>query len=237
MTCRLFLQRLSARVGRRNIPTGLPHHPFDEVPAPLTSGSAPAPPGGRSRRGTHPTPVRFRSRAASWPHRRSAWSRLIACLSNDAIRVARESTKASRSESGNDRLTYPYRSARSPGMSSAPEKHFERASSSHQPWQPRHWAASRDHTSPDFEVRQDRFFAAGEAHVAGQRKLTSDTGGASADRRDRHNRRPAQAHEHVGQRLQARLAPGEAESFPRVWRRNRSASERTLPRRCRRRRL
>ena len=29
---------------------------------------------------------------------------LIACLSNDAIRVARDSTNASRSESGNDRL-------------------------------------------------------------------------------------------------------------------------------------
>src|SRR6266576_6383340 len=44
----------------------------------------------------------------------------IARLSNDAMRFARDSTNGSRSESGNDRLTYPYRSARSPGMSSAP---------------------------------------------------------------------------------------------------------------------
>src|SRR5437870_10377375 len=45
---------------------------------------------------------------------------LIARLSNDAMRVARDSTNASRSASGDDRLTYPYSSARSPGMSSAP---------------------------------------------------------------------------------------------------------------------
>lgn len=45
---------------------------------------------------------------------------LIARLSNDAMRIARDSTNPSRSESGNDRLTYPYSSATSPGMSSAP---------------------------------------------------------------------------------------------------------------------
>ena len=45
---------------------------------------------------------------------------LIARLSNDAMRVASDSTKASSSESGRDLLTYPYRSASSPGMSSAP---------------------------------------------------------------------------------------------------------------------
>src|SRR5258705_1433145 len=53
-------------------------------------------------------------------------------------------------------------------------------------------------------MREDRFFSAGEPHVAGQGKLTSDAVRATADRRNRHNRRTAQTHEHVGQRLQAR---------------------------------
>src|SRR5258705_3376978 len=52
-------------------------------------------------------------------------------------------------------------------------------------------------------MREDCFFSAGEAQVAGQGKLTSDARRAPADRRNRHNRRTAQAHEHVGQRLQA----------------------------------
>src|SRR5882724_11843422 len=60
-------------------------------------------------------------------------------------------------------------------------------------------------------MREDRFFSAGEAHVASQGKLTSDAGRAPADRRNRDNRRTAEAYEHVGQRLQAswsRWEPG-----------------------------
>src|SRR5215472_6502525 len=45
---------------------------------------------------------------------------LIARLSNDAIRFANASTNASRSESGNDRLTYPYSSANRPGNRQPP---------------------------------------------------------------------------------------------------------------------
>src|SRR5215470_9280284 len=100
---------------------------------------------------------------------------LIARLSNDAIRVARDSTNASRSESGNDRLTYPYRSARSPGKSSAPK-----STSSARPHPMRRGSraigpTSTDNTSPNFELRQDSFFTARETHVAGEGELTSDT--------------------------------------------------------------
>src|SRR5258706_7892327 len=45
---------------------------------------------------------------------------LIACLSNDAMRVARDSTNESRSESGNDRLTYPYSWPDRPGYRRPP---------------------------------------------------------------------------------------------------------------------
>src|SRR5712691_3926640 len=62
---------------------------------------------------------------------------------------------------------------------------------------PRHGAASRHYPRADLEVRQDGLFAAGEAHVAGQGQLASDTGGAAADRRDRHDRGPAQPYQHV----------------------------------------
>ena len=60
-------------------------------------------------------------------------------------------------------------------------------------------------------MRKDRFLPAGEAHVASEGELAADAGRAPADRRNRHNRRPAQTHKHVGQRLQAgwtRREPG-----------------------------
>src|SRR5262249_30034298 len=50
---------------------------------------------------------------------------------------------------------------------------------------------------------QNGFLAACEPHVAGQRKLTSDTCGAPSDCRDRYNRNPAESHQHVGKWLQA----------------------------------
>src|SRR5258708_3724763 len=115
------------------------------------------------------------------------------------MRVANASTNASSSASGNERLTYPYNSARSPGMSSAP-----RSTSSACPLPIRRGSRAigpPPGTGPDFKLRQDRFFAARETHVAGQRKLASDTRRTPSNRRDRHHRGAAQAHEHIGQRL------------------------------------
>src|SRR5437867_2646389 len=45
-------------------------------------------------------------------------------------------------------------------------------------------------------------FAARETHVAGNGKRTSDAGGASTKLSERRNLCPAQAHQHVWQRLQ-----------------------------------
>src|SRR5439155_21207045 len=125
---------------------------------------------------------------------------LIARLSNDAMRVARDSTNPSRSESGNDRLTYPYNSAKIARDVVGPQKHFQCASASHQTRQPCHWTTSRHHTSPNFKMRQYCFLATGETHVAGQGKFASVTGRAPSDGRDRDNRGTAQAHEQVVER-------------------------------------
>src|SRR5262249_55742912 len=50
--------------------------------------------------------------------------------------------------------------------------------------------------------RQDGFFAACETHIAGQCKLTSNTGSSPPNRCDRYNWCTAQTHQCVGQRLQ-----------------------------------
>src|SRR5260370_25740878 len=83
-------------------------------------------------------------------------------------------------------------------------EHFQGASSSDQTRQPCHRPASGHHTGPDFKLRQDGFFAARETHVTGQRKLAPNTRRTPSNRRDRHHRGAAQAHEHIGQRLQTR---------------------------------
>src|ERR1700704_2918525 len=65
-------------------------------------------------------------------------------------------------------------------------------------------------------MREDRFFSAGAAELTGPGELTSDAGRSPPDRRNRHNRRTAQAYEHVGQRLQAswsRWEPGRVLEF------------------------
>src|SRR5262249_26819879 len=54
----------------------------------------------------------------------------------------------------------------------------------------------------DFPLRQDGSFATRKAHVAGECKLTSDTGRPSPNQRYRHDRRTTQAHQHVGQWMQ-----------------------------------
>src|SRR5262249_35254258 len=83
-----------------------------------------------------------------------------------------------------------------------PEKYLQCASSSHQTRQPCHWPTAGDDTSPNFEVRQNSFFAAGETHVTGESKLTSDTCGPTPNQGDRGNRCAAQPHKHIGKRLQ-----------------------------------
>ena len=46
----------------------------------------------------------------------------------------------------------------------------------------------------------------GETHVAGERKLATDTGCTAANRNDRNDRTTTQPHKHVGKRLQTRPA-------------------------------
>src|SRR5262249_528605 len=82
------------------------------------------------------------------------------------------------------------------------QKYFQCASSSDQTRQPRHRAASRNYTRPDFPLRQDGFFATRKAHVAGQGQLTSDTGSPTPNRCYRNNWRASQGQEHVWQGLQ-----------------------------------
>src|SRR6266852_4728709 len=128
---------------------------------------------------------------------------LIARLSNDAMRVARDSTNPSRSESGNDRLTYPYSSARSPGMSSAPS-----STSSARPRPIRRGSRAigpPPGTRPAPTSHCDNgFLAARKTHVAGQRKLASDPGRTAADRDNGYDGSPAEAYQHVRKGLQAR---------------------------------
>ena len=90
------------------------------------------------------------------------------------------------------------------------EQDLQRAAAPDQARQPGHRAAAGHQAGADLPLRQDRLLPAGEAHVAGERELAADAGRPPANRRDRDDRRAAQPHEHVGQRLQAGRARRQA---------------------------
>src|SRR5208282_2672043 len=60
-----------------------------------------------------------------------------------------------------------------------------------------------DHADTHFPLREDRFFPAGETHVAGQGELTAVPSRPAPDHGDRRNRRVRQANEYVRPRLEA----------------------------------
>jgi hypothetical protein len=87
-------------------------------------------------------------------------------------------------------------------MSSALNSTSNAPAASHQPRQPRHRATAAYQSCADLPLRQQRFLATGEAHIAGERELAADARRPPPNGRDGDDGRTAQPGEHVGKRLQ-----------------------------------
>jgi hypothetical protein len=72
------------------------------------------------------------------------------------------------------------------------------SSASHDPWQARHGSAAGDDAHAHFELREERFLATREAHVAGERELTAVSGRPPPDQGDRNERGAREAYQDVG---------------------------------------
>src|SRR6266851_6238165 len=83
------------------------------------------------------------------------------------------------------------------------EQHFERTTSADQAGQPSHRSAARHQCGTNLPLRQNGLLAARKTHVAGQRKLASDSGRTAADRDNGYDGSPAEAYQHVRKGLQA----------------------------------
>src|SRR5271155_654135 len=88
-------------------------------------------------------------------------------------------------------------------MSSELKEHLQGASPAHEPRQARHGAAAGYHADTHFPLRQNGFFAAGEAHVACKRKFTPVSSGTSPDHRNGHHWRLRETDQDVRPRLEA----------------------------------
>jgi hypothetical protein len=126
----------------------------------------------------------------------------MARRSKEAIRRASASTKPSSSESGNARLTYPYRSAVSPSKSFA-ENDFERAATADQMWEALGAAAARMHSHADFGLAESRVFARRETHVTGEDELATAAAHAASDLCDTDHRGLCETHERIHQNREA----------------------------------
>src|SRR4051812_1218364 len=82
------------------------------------------------------------------------------------------------------------------------EEHFQRPSAADQVRQTRHRSAAGDHPDPYLPLREHRLFSTDERHVARERNLAAVAGGASSNRRDRHDRHACQSDEDVRPRLE-----------------------------------
>ncbi len=89
------------------------------------------------------------------------------------------------------------------------KEYLERAASSDQTRQPRHWSSAWDKAGADLPLRKNRLFPAGKPHVAGEREFAAHAGSPATDRCDGNNRSAAQSNQHVRQRLQSSSAPEE----------------------------
>src|SRR6266446_5015231 len=83
------------------------------------------------------------------------------------------------------------------------EQHFECTASADQAGQPSHRSAARHQGGTNLPLRQNGLLAARKTHVAGQRKLASDSGRTTADRDYGCDGSPAETYQHVGKGLQA----------------------------------